>query len=222
MNRGDDRRVDQIAVGERQEVEAVVDQVELCGSFEHRRDVKRLPDLRRQPRILGVSVGAVATRRAPVIESAVANSVNRPPGEPGPRSGATRTAPTVRSDAGGRATKSAPTSLRAARRARRWRAQPARSPTLPSGLTQTRHPLGCRLFARRREPRSPGSIHRRAARAGRSGNELRDRKPVSPSWTESAADPCSTCQLVDARSQSVRSGRPFVLLVDSKDTSTPQ
>ena len=51
----DDRRLHQSAVGERQEVEAVVDQVELAGTLEERRDMQALPDLGVQRSILGVS-----------------------------------------------------------------------------------------------------------------------------------------------------------------------
>ncbi len=46
VNRGDHRCVDQIAVGERQEVEAVMDDVEVSRAFEQRGDVESLPDLR--------------------------------------------------------------------------------------------------------------------------------------------------------------------------------
>ena len=46
VDRGDHGRVDQIAVRERQEVEAVVDHVEVSRSFEQRRDMEGLPDLR--------------------------------------------------------------------------------------------------------------------------------------------------------------------------------
>ena len=55
VDRGHDRRVDQAAVGQRQEVEAVVDHVELVRLLEHRRDVQRLPGLGMQCRILGVA-----------------------------------------------------------------------------------------------------------------------------------------------------------------------
>ena len=55
VNRRHDRGVDQAAVGQRQEVETVVDHVELARAFEDRRDVQRLPDLRIQCRILGVA-----------------------------------------------------------------------------------------------------------------------------------------------------------------------
>ena len=55
VDRRHDRGVDQAAVGQRQEVEAVVDHVELARALEHRRDVQRLPDLRVQRRILGVA-----------------------------------------------------------------------------------------------------------------------------------------------------------------------
>ena len=42
---GDHRCVDQSRVGERKEVETVVDQIELGGAFEQRGDVQRLPRL---------------------------------------------------------------------------------------------------------------------------------------------------------------------------------
>ena len=91
VNRRDDRRVHEAAEAERQEIEAVVDEVELVGSFECSRDVQRLPDLRVHRRILRVSRSA-RSRRAEraVIESAVANSVTSKP---------RATSPSVRSDA---------------------------------------------------------------------------------------------------------------------------
>jgi hypothetical protein len=45
MDGRDDGRAHQTAVGERKEVESVVDQVELVGSLEHRRDVEALGHL---------------------------------------------------------------------------------------------------------------------------------------------------------------------------------
>ena len=51
-------RVDETAVGERQEVEVVVDQIELVGPLEHLRDVQALPDLGVQAVILGVRARA--------------------------------------------------------------------------------------------------------------------------------------------------------------------
>lgn len=45
VDRGHHRRVDQTAVGERQEVESVVDDVEIIGPLEHRGDVQALGDL---------------------------------------------------------------------------------------------------------------------------------------------------------------------------------
>ena len=50
---GDHRCVDEAAVGERQEVEAVVDDVEVAGTFEHRGDVETLGDLRLDAGIVG-------------------------------------------------------------------------------------------------------------------------------------------------------------------------
>jgi hypothetical protein len=52
VDRRHDRRGDQAAVGERQIVEAVVDQIELAGTLERSGDVQRLPDLRVQCRVL--------------------------------------------------------------------------------------------------------------------------------------------------------------------------
>ena len=52
MDRGDHRCGDEIAVGERQEVEPVVDDVELVGALEHGGDVQALCDLGVDRRIL--------------------------------------------------------------------------------------------------------------------------------------------------------------------------
>ena len=60
MDRGQDRRLDQPAVGEWEEVEAVVDEVELISPFEDGGDVKTLLDLGIQGGILGVSRGSGA------------------------------------------------------------------------------------------------------------------------------------------------------------------
>ena len=79
VDRGDDRRVDQAAVRERQEVEVVVDQVELRRTLEHRRDVQPLPHLRVQLRSSEYPVGIVPTSVADVSESAAANSVTSTP-----------------------------------------------------------------------------------------------------------------------------------------------
>ena len=54
MDRREHRRVDEPAVGQRQEVEAVVDDVELGGALEHVRDVEAFRDLRVDVRILRV------------------------------------------------------------------------------------------------------------------------------------------------------------------------
>ncbi len=76
----DDRRLHQAAVGERQEVEAVVDQVELAGTLEERRDMQALPDLGVQRRVLGVSAWDTGAEVAQLVtESAVANSVTSTP-----------------------------------------------------------------------------------------------------------------------------------------------
>ena len=75
VDRRDHRCGDEIAVRERQEVEPVVDDVELAGALEHRRDVQALGDLGVDRRVLRPADGAVACRLAVVIESAVANSV---------------------------------------------------------------------------------------------------------------------------------------------------
>ncbi len=53
VDRRDHRCVDEAAVGEREEVEAVVDDVEVVGTLEHRGDVQALGDLRLDRGILG-------------------------------------------------------------------------------------------------------------------------------------------------------------------------
>ena len=60
---------------ERQEVEPVVDDVELVGALEHRRDVQALGDLGVDRRVLGPATWRGGVQLAAVIESAVANSV---------------------------------------------------------------------------------------------------------------------------------------------------
>ncbi len=75
MHGGDHRGRDEAAVGERQEVEPVVDDVEFTGPLEHRRDMEALGDLRSIVVSSDHPAGAVACRVAVVIESAVANSV---------------------------------------------------------------------------------------------------------------------------------------------------
>ena len=68
--------VDEPAVGQRQEVEAVVDDVELAGVLERVGDVQRLGDLRARSASSSFQpCGEVLARRAVVTESAVANSV---------------------------------------------------------------------------------------------------------------------------------------------------
>ena len=57
---GDHRRVDQSGVGEREEIETVVDQIEIGGAFEHRGDVQRLPRLGVECRVFGVPGGCNA------------------------------------------------------------------------------------------------------------------------------------------------------------------
>ena len=57
MNRRHDRRVDEAAVGQRQEVETVVDDVELTGPLERVSDVEALGHLRFDRRILRVPPG---------------------------------------------------------------------------------------------------------------------------------------------------------------------
>ncbi len=54
VDRRQDRRLDELAVGEREEVEAVVDEVELAGALEGVRDVEALGHLGLDLRILGV------------------------------------------------------------------------------------------------------------------------------------------------------------------------
>ena len=80
VDRRDHRRVDEAAVGQRQEVEAVVDEVELVGSLEDRGDVQALPDLGVEARILRLA-GRGGRRRGArsVTESAVAKSVTSTP-----------------------------------------------------------------------------------------------------------------------------------------------
>ncbi len=63
VDRGDDRRLDQAAVRERQEVEVVVDQVELRCALEHRGDVQALPHLGVELRVLRVPGGDRADQR---------------------------------------------------------------------------------------------------------------------------------------------------------------
>ena len=68
--------VDERAVGQREEVEAVVDDVELGGALEDVGDVQRLGDLGFDRVVLVPPVrGRAARASAVVIESAVANSV---------------------------------------------------------------------------------------------------------------------------------------------------
>ena len=62
MDRRDDRRVDEAAVGQREEVEAVVDDVEVGGVLEDVGDVQRLGDLRLDRVVLGPSVRRRAAR----------------------------------------------------------------------------------------------------------------------------------------------------------------
>ena len=58
VDRRQHRRFDEAAVRERQKVEAVVDQVELCGTLEDGRDVQRLPHLRVQIRSFRIAGGS--------------------------------------------------------------------------------------------------------------------------------------------------------------------
>ena len=76
MDRGHHGRVDEAAVGQREEVEAVVDDVELAGAFESSGDVRALGDLgveSRRPRTS--RAGTTDAKRAAVTELAVANRV---------------------------------------------------------------------------------------------------------------------------------------------------
>jgi len=106
---GHDRCRHKGAVGQRQEIEAVVDEVELPGPFEDRRDVQALQHLG----IAGLALlrpapGVTDARRAAVAESLVAKSVTSTPRATSLRSAARRTVPTARSDEGGPATRSVP------------------------------------------------------------------------------------------------------------------
>ena len=56
MDRGDDRRVDEPAVREREKIEPVVDHVELVGPLEGMGDVEALDDLGFDVGILGIPV----------------------------------------------------------------------------------------------------------------------------------------------------------------------
>ena len=76
MDGGHHRGVDQAAVGERQEVEAVVDDVELVGALERGGDVQALGDLGVDRGVLLVPGRSRADAGSAVVaESAVANSV---------------------------------------------------------------------------------------------------------------------------------------------------
>ena len=81
VDRGHDRRLDERAVRERQEVEVVVDQVELVGPLEHRRDVQAFPDLGVEPGVLGVAgrCGADEARRSQRVSRREQGDVD-PPG----------------------------------------------------------------------------------------------------------------------------------------------
>ena len=57
MNRRHHGRVDETAVGQRQEVEAVVHDVEVGGALEHGRNVNALGNLRLDGRVLGPTPG---------------------------------------------------------------------------------------------------------------------------------------------------------------------
>ena len=62
MDRRHDRRVDEAAVGEREEVEPVVDEVELVGALEDRRDVEALGDLGLDGGVIRPATGGGAVR----------------------------------------------------------------------------------------------------------------------------------------------------------------
>ena len=63
VDRGHDGRIDQPAVGQRQEVEVVVDQVELAGPLEDLRDVQALPDLGVERVVFGIRARARSDQR---------------------------------------------------------------------------------------------------------------------------------------------------------------
>ena len=86
-----DGRLDEPAVGQREEVEAVVDEVELVGPLEGVRDVETLDDLRLDVGILRVPASDDRGEVGPTSPSrAVAKSVTSTP---------LATSPSVRSDA---------------------------------------------------------------------------------------------------------------------------
>ena len=86
VDRGEHRGLDQAAVGEGEEVEAVVDQVELPGPLEDRGDVQPLFHLGIEIGVVGVARWARSRPVGPVVtESAVANRVTSTPRAPGPR-----------------------------------------------------------------------------------------------------------------------------------------
>ena len=109
MDRRDDRSRDQPGVGERQEVEAVVDDVELGRPLEDLRDVQALGNLRvdgsRPPTSLG---GSRCTDEPRSPNRQWRRASRRGLGKRVLRSRARQRAPTVRSGAVGHATKSVP------------------------------------------------------------------------------------------------------------------
>jgi hypothetical protein len=86
-------------------IEAVVDDVELHGTLEQRRDVQALPDLGVERGVFGIRW----VRFRPARASAVGGGKQRAsrPRSTSPSVNATRTVPTVHSDAEERATRSA-------------------------------------------------------------------------------------------------------------------
>ena len=150
VDRGHDGRGDEAAVGQRQEVEPVVDEVELVGPLERGGDVRALRRLGVDRRVLGpprrdhggqggvghgIAAGEEGHARAPVRR--------------GPRSAARRTAPTARSGSGAPAMRSGPAPRCAAGERRRRCAEGSTSPRYPAaGPARCRYAWGDPLVIR--------------------------------------------------------------------------
>ena len=79
VDRREHRRLDEPAVGEREKIEAVVDDVELVRPLEGVRDVQALGHLRVDVRIFGVTTGDDSSEPSGVTESPLANNVTSTP-----------------------------------------------------------------------------------------------------------------------------------------------
>ena len=81
MDGGDQRCARQPRLGQRQEIEKVVQDVEVAtrGLFERARDMQTFVDLGVQQWVFGVTLRGDGLSRARVTESAVANSVTSTP-----------------------------------------------------------------------------------------------------------------------------------------------